>query len=188
MKGGTNRMASQDRAKKLDELRKRMGKLAGSQEIRSPTTTEMAKPATTSTEIQDSIPESEEEFEEVEEEEELPYAESPQYPTTPKPIARQPQRRMPQNAQQMSQFQPRMPPQRQIPAEEEYYASPQIHTSGFMQDNEAQQKAEQARFMQAEIERLQNDGSFRIELLYQLLQMNKHLGRIVSSLSILAGG
>jgi hypothetical protein len=50
------------------------------------------------------------------------------------------------------------------------------------------QRAEEIRQINMAIDRLQNNGIFRAELIAQLAQLNNHLGRIVSSLHVLAGG
>ena len=160
-------------------------------------TIEGARPATISTkparpstmrkeEIKVEVTESDAEFEDDEEveeevpepevEEEVPYMEIPKFPPAQPRPAVKPQMRA-QQPVSMPQFQPQIPLEEEIPFET--YNQPAVEEAS---------KEEQLRLVQLEIERLQNNGTFRAELLYQILQVNTHLGRISASLQKLAGG
>lgn len=52
----------------------------------------------------------------------------------------------------------------------------------------SKEDAEKMQQLQAEVERLQNVGVFRTELLYQLLGINSNLERIASSIDKVTGG
>jgi hypothetical protein len=52
----------------------------------------------------------------------------------------------------------------------------------------SQEDVEQWRKIQLEIERLQNAGAFRVEVLYQYLGINANLNRIATALEKLTNG
>jgi uncharacterized protein (UPF0305 family) len=55
------------------------------------------------------------------------------------------------------------------------------------QEAEVSEDVEKLQQIQAEIERMQNSGAFRVELLYQLLGVNANLNRIATAIEKVIG-